>query len=161
MVEGSPRKPRWIKYKVTLTEEERASLQRLTTTGRTAAKKITHAKILLYSDESLGSKHYINTEIANLLSISERQVIDVRKRFVEQGLESAINRKRHSRTKPRKLDGKAEARLIAMVCDTPPEGRARWTLKLLADKLVKLEVVDQIGATAVGSTLKKTNLSLG
>jgi transposase len=102
-----------------------------------------------------------NTEIAKFLGITEKHVTQIRKRFVEEGLESAINRKPLSRTKPRKLDGEAEARLIAIACDAPPEGRSRWTLTLLANKLVELEVVEKISATTVGITLKKTNLNRG
>ena len=161
MMKEIPRKPRWIKYKIILTEEERADLQRITTVGRSAARKIIHAQILLCSDESTGVKPYSNNEIADLLSITERHVINVRKRFVEEGLESAINRKCHSRTKPRIIDGEAEAHLIAIACDTPPKGRSRWTLKLLSNKLVELEVVDSVSASTVGRTLKKTNLSRG
>ena len=154
-------KPRWVKYIVKLTEEERADLQRLTTTGKSAARKIIHARILLHADESLENDRLNNTEIAKFLNVTERLVIRTRKRFVEEGLESAINRKPASRTKPRKLDGAGEAKLIALTCGNPPEGRARWTLELLANQLVELKVVDSIGATAVGNALKKTNLNLG
>jgi len=160
MTQEAP-KPRWIKYTVKLTEEERSNLQRITTTGKSAARKIIRARILLHADESLDNKRLNNTEIAKILDIKENHVIKTRKRFVEEGLELAINRKPLSRTKPRKLDGEGEARLIAIACDNPPEGRARWTLKLLANKLVELEVVDSIGATTVGTTLKKTNLNRG
>jgi transposase len=161
MTQKTPQKPRRIKYGVKLTEEERVNLKRLTTTGRTAAKKINHAQILLHSDESLGSKPYSDAEIAKQLNTTERSIITVRKRFVEEGIESAINRKPRRRSKPRKLDGEKEARLVTIACSTPPAGRARWTLKLLANKLVELEVVEHIGATTVGNTLKKTNLNLG
>ena len=157
MTQEAP-KPRWIKYTVKLTEEERSNLQRITTTGKSAAKKIIRARILLHADESLDNKRLNNTDIAKILDIKENHVIKTRKRFVEEGLELAINRKPLSRTKPRKLDGEGEARLIAIACDNPPEGRARWTLKLLANKLVELKVVESIGATAVGTTLKKNEL---
>jgi len=151
-----------VKYIVKLTQEERDALLSLVSKGKASAKKITHARILLQVDESANVENcYSDSEIAKMLHVSTKTVSRVRKSLVEGGLESALNRKPHSRYKPRRLDGEQEAHLIALVCSNPPEGRARWTISLLTDKLVELKIVDSIGRTAVHETLKKMNLSLG
>ena len=149
-----------IKYIVKLTQEERNDLLSLASKGKASVKKITHARILLQCDEEAGN-HYDDSEIAEMLHVSTKTVYRVRKCLVEEGLDSALNRKPHSKYKPRRLDGEQEARLIALACSPAPEGRARWTISLLADKLVALKIVDTIGRTAVHETLKKMNLSLG
>ena len=145
-----------IKYIVRLNEEERAQLSVLTTTGRAAAAKLLHARILLKADGRAGSRRWTDAEIAEALDTSEATVHRVRQAFVEQGLEAALCRKRPTGRQYRKLDGAQEARLIALACTAAPEGRARWTLQLLADKLVELAVVDTISAECVRTTLKKT-----
>lgn len=150
-----------VKYAVKLSKEERNYLLGIISKGKSAAQKITRAQILLKSDESGGSKNYTDAEIANMLEVTERYIVKVRKNFVEDGLEASLNRKPLSRTKPRRLGGEEEAHLIALTCSKPPEGRSRWTLKLLADKIVELEIVDEVSPTTVGRTLKKMNLSLG
>jgi transposase len=145
------------KYVVTLTEDERLSLSSLVSSGKAAAKKITHARILLKADVD-GGPNWRDADIALALDIGVRTVERVRERFVEQGLEAALARKPQDR--PSRLpvfDGDAEARLIALACSHPPEGRARWTLRLLADRLVELDVVEAVSHETVRQTLKKTS----
>ena len=150
------------KYKVTLTSEERYQLRDLIAAGRAAASKLAHARILLKADAADGGPAWADERIADALEVSTDTVARVRQRFVEQGLEAALSRKTPARP-PRvpKLDGRAEARLIALACSAPPDGRARWTLKLLADKLVELEVVDAVSDETVRRALKKTRSSRG
>lgn len=150
------------KYKVTLTSEERHQLRDLIAAGRAAASKLAHARILLKADAADGGPAWADERIADALEVSTDTVARVRQRFVEQGLEAALSRKTPARP-PRvpKLDGRAEARLIALACSAPPDGRARWTLKLLADKLVELEVVDAVSDETVRRALKKTRSSRG
>ena len=144
-----------------MTDEERKYLVELTKKGKAAARKITHARILLKADASQAGENLKDECIKDLEGISSKTVCRVRQRFVEEGLEAALNHKGPSRTKPRKLDGGQEAKLIAICCSKAPEGRARWTLKLLADQLVEMEVVESIAPETVRQTLKKMNLSLG
>ena len=149
------------KYIVRLTPEEREYLIGLTKNGKGSAKKLNHARILLLADVSESGQKLKDDEIAKLEHISTKTVSRVRQQLVEDGLETALNHKTHVRYKPRSLDGEQEAKLIAICCSTPPEGRARWTIKLLADELVQLEIVDSIAKETVRRTLKKTNLNLG
>jgi len=150
------------KYKVTLTAEERKSLQELIATGKAASKKLLHARILLKADASLQGPAWMDARIADAFEVSTRTVERLRERFVEQGLEAALGRKKQDRpSRERLLDGQAEARLIALACSTPPPGRARWTLRLLADRLVQLDIVDTVSTETVRRTLKKTNSSPG
>jgi transposase len=144
------------KYKVTLTTEERQQLQSLITTGKGAAKKLTHARILLKADATEGGPGWDDQRIAEATEVSSDTVARVRQRFVEQGLEAALARKKQDRpSRERKLDGRAEARLIALACSAPPDGRKEWTMKLLADRLVELEVVDTLSDETVRRVLKK------
>jgi len=145
------------KYIVELTSEERAYLEALVSKGKpTPAYKIKHAHILLQVD-GIGP-HREDLEVAGLLGCHRNTVANVRQRFVEQGLEAALARKKRATPPVEKLlDGRQEARLIALSCSPPPEGRARWSLRLLADELVTLEVVDSISHETVRQTLKKTN----
>jgi transposase len=146
------------KYIVRLTTEERDQLKALVSKGKGAADKMRRAHILLAGDADGPGR--TDEEIAAALSVHSKTVSNVRRRFVEEGLEAALNHKmRETPPTPRKLDGAGEARLIAVACSAPPEGRTRWTLRLLADKLVELEVVDCISYEAVRQTLKKTNFS--
>jgi transposase len=150
------------KYKVTLTAEERNSLQELIAAGKAAAKKLTHARILLKADAASGGPAWTDVRIAEALEVHVTMVERLRERFVEQGLDAALGRKKQDRpSRERTFDGKAEARLIALACSEPPQGRDRWTLRLLADKLVELEIVDTVSTETVRRTLKKTNSSLG
>jgi transposase len=150
------------KYKVTLTAEERQQLHDLTTAGKAAAKKLLHAHLLLKADAAEGGPAWPDQRIADAFEVSTATVVRVRQRFVERGFEAALGRKKQDRpSRPRKLDGAAEARLIALACSKPPEGRAAWTLQLLADKLVELQVVDSVCDETVRRVLKKTRSSRG
>jgi transposase len=146
---------------VRLTQEERQHFSTLISTGRAAAAKLLHARILLKADVGEGSGSWTDAEIAVALDTSESTVQRVRQAFVEQGWEAALARQRPTGRQYRKLDGAQEAQLIALACSAPPTGRARWTLKLLADKLVTLDVVDRISAECVRTTLKKMTSNRG
>jgi transposase len=149
------------KYKVTLTAEERNSLQILIA-SKVAAKKIVHARILLKADATPGGPAWTDARIAEAFEVDVSTVERLRERFVEQGLDAALDRKKQDRpSRQRTLDGKAEARLIALTCSEPPTGRVRWTLRLLADKLVELEIVDTVSTETIRRALKKTNSSRG
>jgi transposase len=148
------------KYLVTLTPEERAGLTGLASAGKRSALTITRARILLKADQADGGPAWQDADIAEALDCGVRTVERVRQRFVERGLEQALGRKPQDRpSRERKFDGAAEARLIALACSAPPAGRARWTLKLLADRLVELEVFESVSDEAVRRVLKKTNSS--
>jgi len=150
------------KYLVQLTDEERQSLHHLTTAGKASASKQTHARILLKADQAEGGPAWPDERIAQALDAGLATIGRVRQRFVEQGLEAALGRKQRERPgRPRKLDGRAEARLIAIACSSPPEGRKEWTMRLLADRLVELDVVDTVSDETVRRVLKKTNSSRG
>lgn len=146
------------RYKVTLDAQERQDLHDLIAAGQAAARKLTHARILLKADAAEGGPAWPDHQIADALEVSVATVERVRHRFVEEGLDAALDRKRRERpAREVKLDGRAEARLIALACSAPPEGRAVWTMRLLADKLVELEVVDSISDETVRLALKKTS----
>lgn len=149
------------RYFVTLTEEERQSLERLVSSGKAAARKLTHARVLLKADSGPGGPGCDDGEVCEALDVSHRTVERVRQRFVEAGLEAALVRAKPQREYRRKLDGAAEAHLIAVACSHPPEGRNRWTLRLLAEQMVVLEYVDRVSHECVRQTLKKTNSSRG
>jgi transposase len=150
------------RYKVTLEAQERQHLHDLIAAGTAAARKLTHARILLKADAADGGPAWPDGQIADGLEVSVATVERVRQRFVEEGLDAALDRKRRERpAREVKLDGRAEARLIALACSAPPEGRAVWTMRLLADKLVELEVVDSISDETVRLALKKTRSSPG
>ena len=145
------------RYKVTLAAEERQQLHDLIAAGKAAARKLTHARILLKADAADGGPAWPDGRIADALEVSTATVERVRQRFVEQGLDAALDRKHRERpAREIKLDGRAEAQLIALACSAPPEGRATWTMQLLADKLVELDVVDSISDETVRLALKKT-----
>jgi len=146
------------KYVVTLTAEERQALHDLTAAGKAAAKKLTHARILLKADAAEGGPAWPDGEIAEALEVSVATIERVRQRSVELGLEAALVRK--AQDQPGRLptlDGRAEARLIALACSAPPEGRAAWTMQLLADKLVELEVVPTVSDETVRRAPRKTS----
>ena len=149
------------KYIVTLTEEEREMLQAMLSRGKTAARRLTHARILLKADVAGDGAGWKDDRIAEALEIGRATIERVRKQFVEDGLDAALERRRSRREYRRKLDGDGEAHLIALACQEPPEGRSRWTLQLLADGMVALEYVDEISYQTVRRTLKKTKSSLG
>ena len=143
------------KYIVRLSDEERSQLTALTSKGKAAAYKIRHAHILLKADTD--GPAWTDAKIAESFSISVNTVLGVRQRLVEQGLEAALNRKKQDRpSRSPLLDGAGEARLIALRCSEPPAGHARWTLRLLADQAVALEIVEAISHETVRQALKKT-----
>lgn len=150
-----------VKYVVRLSPEEREQLLTLVNTGRAAAAKLLHARILLKAAVQAGARHWTDAEMAEALDTSASTVHRVRQAWVEQGMEAALARKPPTGRQYCKLDGAQEAQLIAVACSAPPAGRARWTLKLLADKLVALDIVDTIGPECVRTTLKKTTLNPG
>jgi len=149
------------KYIVTLAEDERKVLEEMLSRGKAAARKLMHARILLKADAASGGPDWHDDRIAEALEVGRATVERVRKQFVEEGLDAALERRKPRRQYRRKLDGDGEAHLVALACQEPPEGRSRWTLQLLADRMVELEYVDQISYQTVRRTLKKTNSSLG
>ena len=145
------------KYIVTLTAEERRALSDLIAAGKAAAQKLAHARILLKADAADGPG-WADDRIAEAVEVSIATVERVRRRFVEHGLEAALVRKAQDRpSRLPKLDGRAEAHLIALACSKPPAGRAEWTMQLLADKLVELRLVDSISDETVRRALQKTS----
>ncbi len=150
------------RYIVTLTAEERSELKQMIRAGKHKARKITRARILLKADQSKDSPAWADKQISQALEVGTATVERIRKRFVEEGLEAALNRRKESTLRfQRKLDGHKEAQLIALVCSEPPEGRSHWALRLLADKLVELGVVETISHETVRRTLKKINSNPG
>jgi hypothetical protein len=146
---------------VALTEAERARLRTLTGSGVAPARILTRARILLKADQGEGGAAWADAAIAGALEVHSTTVARIRRQFVEQGLESALARKRPDRVYTRTLDGAAEAHLVAIACSNPPAGRERWTLRLLADELVRLEVVDAVSYETVRRTLPQTHSSRG
>jgi transposase len=149
------------KYIVRLSAEERAHLEELIRTGKRAASVLTHARILLKADVGAGGPGWGDGRIAEAVACGASTVYRVRQALVEQGLAAALFRKQPTGRQYRKLDGAQEARLIALACGAPPEGRCGWTLRLLADRLVELEVVESISPECVRMTLKKTSSNRG
>jgi transposase len=145
------------KYIVTLTEDERSELNALARSGKAAAYKITRARILLKADAAEGGPAWQDQQIADALDVGTATIERLRRRFVEDGLEAALGRKKQATPRPPLLDGAAEARLVALACSAPPDGRACWTLRLLADKLVELEVVPAVSHETVRQALQKTS----
>ena len=148
------------KYIVELTSEERKKLQQLVKKGKVPGYKIRHAQMLLKADQGNKGPGWPDVQVAEVFAAHVTTVERLRKRFVEQGLEAALERNKRNNY-ARKLDGDAEAHLIAIACSAPPAGRSEWSLRLLADRLVELSVVDSISYMTVSRTLKKTNLSRG
>lgn len=151
------------KYVVELTADERRELERLVSKGKAAARKIQHAQILLKADEAPGGPAWIDVRIAEAFGVKVCTVERIRQRLVEHGLEDALVRRQnpHGIRMRRTLDGVGEAQLCRLACSAPPEGREHWTLRLLADRLVQLEVVKTISYETVRQTLKKTKPSPG
>jgi DNA-binding transcriptional LysR family regulator len=149
------------KYRVTLTAEERAALERLVSTGKAAARTLTHARILLLADDSRGDERP-DAQIVGALGTSPRTVSRVRQQLVTAGLDVAIRRRRQPpRPDQIKIKGDVEQRLVELACSDPPRGRRHWTVQLLADELVVLGLVDRIGLETVRLALKKTTSSRG
>ena len=153
--------PRNVRFIVRLTSTERQGLIALVTTGKRAASTIARARILLKADQGPEGEGWDDEQIAAAFDTSLSTIHRVRQAFVEEGLEEALYRKKPTGRQYRKLDGDQEARLIAIACSKAPEGRSRWTLRLLADKLVELQVVESIGPECVRTTLKKPTSSPG
>ena len=152
---------RQTKYAVHLSEEERARLRTLIGGGAAPARALTHARILLKANQGEGGPAWADAAIADALEVHPATVARVRRAYVEDGLEAAVERKAPDRVYPRALDGRAEARLVALTCGAPPAGRERWTLRLLADELVRLEVVAAVSHETVRRTLRQTTSSRG
>ncbi len=142
-------------YRVTLTEDERTALHRLLASGTAAARSQTRARILLKADEAPGGPGWSDRQIAVALDTSRPTVERVRKQFAQEGLELTLRRRRPRTPSAPKLDGRQEAHLVALACSAPPEGRARWPMQLLADRLVELALVEAISDETVRRTLKK------
>jgi transposase len=149
------------RYKIILREEERTELLGLIKTGKERARKLNHARIVLEADESELGSGLSDKDISARLHVSIPTIERVRKQCVEEGLERALNHKPPYKSRSKKLDGLAQAKLAKLACSQAPEGRARWTISLLADELVKLEVVESIADETVRQELKKMNLNLG
>lgn len=149
------------KYIVTLTADERERLEKLLKSGKAIARKLTRARILLKVDCGEHGPAWTDDEVVDALDTSPSTILRLRRRFIEQGFDAALDDTRADRVYDRKLDGAAEAHLVAIACSEPPEGRASWTLQLLADRLVELSVVDQISDETVRRALKKTSSSRG
>ncbi len=150
------------KYIVTLTEEEREAIGVLTSKGKHKSQKILNALILLGCDESeFQKKRSTNKEIARVLNVSMKKIDRVKKRFVKDGLDIALNGRKGSRIYAKKADGDFEAHLVALSCSDPPEGFSRWSLRLLADKVVEFDYVNSVSHETIRRVLKKTKSSLG
>jgi hypothetical protein len=152
---------RQTKYAVGLTETERALLRTLVGRGSAPARLLTRARVLLKADQGEGGAAWTDAAIAGALEVHPTTVARIRRQFVEHGLDAALERKRPDRVYPRTLDGAGEAHLIAVACSPPPAGRERWTLRLLADELVRLEVVPAVSYETVRRTLGQTRSNPG
>jgi transposase len=149
-------------YIVTLTSKEREELKNITTKGKKQVRTVKHASALLKADQSEGGPNWSDKQISLALDMGTATIERLRKRFVEEGLDAALKPRKESSFHPeRKLDGHKEAQLVTLVCSDPPDGYAQLSLRLLADKLVELEIVESISHETVRQTLKKTKLSLG
>ena len=149
------------KYAVCLSEAERARLRTLVGCGMAPVRQLAHARLLLKADQGDGGPGWNDAAVAGALEVCTRTVARVRQQYVTEGLEAALNRRMPAREYTRALDGAAEARLIAVACGTPPAGRQEWSLRLLADELVRLEVVEAVSHETVRRTLRQTNASRG
>jgi hypothetical protein len=149
------------KYIVKLTETERSQLKELISSGEASARQIRRAYILLKSDSSVEGPNWGYQAICDAFEVSSLTVYNVRKNYTEGGLKRAILRKKPDRVYERRLDGEDEAHLIALACSEPPDGYERWSLRLLQDRMIRLEIVENISHETIRQTLKKTNSSLG
>ena len=145
------------KYAVYLSETERAYLRTLIGCGAAPARQLTHARLQQEADQGDGGPGWNDAAIAGALEVCTRTVARVRQQYVTEGLGAALHRRMPAREYVRALDGAAEARLIAVACGTPPAGRQEWSLRLLADELVRLEVVDAVSHETVRRTLQQTS----
>ena len=152
---------RQTKSAVYLSDTERAQLRTLVGSGVAPARLLTRARVLLKADQGEGGAAWADAAIAGALEVHPTTVARIRRQFVEQGLAAALERKRPDRIYARTFDGVAEAHLVALACTTPPTGRERWTLRLLADEVVRLEVVETVSYETVRRTLQQTHASRG
>lgn len=150
------------RYRITLTAAERVMLEGLTRSSKTNAPKFVHARALLLCDTGPdgSSQPWKVADVAAALGVSARTIEHLKERFVEQGLEAALGRKASSKPRDLTFDGKFEARLTALACSPAPEGRARWTVRMLADKIVELKIAPSVSLMTIQRTLKKTNCVL-
>lgn len=149
------------RFVVRLTESEREDLKGLIARGTAPARKLLHARVLLKADERPEGPGLVDEAIAEAVEVSQPTVFRIRRQYVEQGVDAALNRRPPTREYQRTLDGAQEAHLVALACGAPPEGHARWSLRLLADRLVELEIVDAVSYQTVRRVLKKTSSSPG
>ena len=149
------------KYKVTLTAAEREDLNIIIKKEHVSGRKRIHAQILLRTDESEGQSGWKDVDVAEAYGVGLRTVERIRERFVTKGFAAALQSKADQENRARKFDGKKEAKLITLACSRAPKGRARWTLQLLADRMVELKYMESISHQAVHTVLKKTKLNLG
>lgn len=145
------------KYIVKLSQQEREELQGLISTGKSSARKVMHARILLKADESEDGPGWKDEQISEAVEVSISTIERVRRQFVEEGTEVALSRRPGSGYREPKIDGEKEAHLIALACSKAPDGQGKWTLRLLAEKMVELEYIDEVSHETVRRTLKKTN----
>lgn len=151
-----------VKYRLSLTPEERKELEIVVAKGKHNSQKVLNALILLNCDEDAPKPRMLREQdIADVLHVSAMKIQRVKQRFVEEGLEIALNGHKGQREYARKADGEFEAHLVALSCSEPPPGHERWSLRLLADKVVELQYVDNVSYETVRRVLKKTNSSLG
>ncbi len=146
------------KYIVRLTQDERKTLKKLITSGRGPARMFTRARILLKADQSTEGPRWSDEQISEALEVTVQTIERVRKQLVEEGFDAVLSRRKYrQKVSRKKIDGDVEARLVALSCSEPPEGRTRWTLRLLADTIVELGYVESISHEAIRQTLKKTS----
>jgi transposase len=150
-----------IRYTIKLTQDEVEELMGIINKGSHSSHTFRAAYVLLNCDEGGFSDKSTNEQISKILKIGMRTIDRIKKRFIEEGMEAALERKPSSRVYEKKIDGEVEAKLVHLCCSEPPAGYAKWSLRLLADKMVELKYVDSISYVAVGETLKKMNLSPG
>lgn len=149
------------KYTIELTDEERQHLEKITSSGIAPARMVMRAHILLVSDSKAAGSPMKYEQICAAFNVTPVTVLNVRKNFVEKGLQATLSRKKPEREYPHALDGDEEAHLIALACSEPPDGRKAWSLRLLRDRFVRLGYVDSISHETIRTALKKTNSSLG
>ena len=150
-----------IRYTIKLSQEEVKELMAIINKGSHTSHTFRTAYVLLNCDEGDYSEKVTNEQISKILKVGMRTIDRVKKRFIEEGFEAVLERRASSRVYDVKLDGDVEAKLVKLCCSEPPPGFAKWSLRLLADKMVELQYVDSISHVSIGSVLKKTNLSLG
>ena len=148
-------------YEVTLSEEQRHALQQLISKGKAPARKLAHARVLLKIDRNAPGPRWTDEQVAEAFEMSRYTVMRIRERFAINGLDDALSHRPQTQTRARALDGEQEAHLIALSCRSSPQGHARWTLRLLANRMVELSYVEPLSYETVRRTLKKTNSSRG